>query len=112
MHDNQFWLELEKLVEQHRIVIDRPRGSAHPHFTDFIYPLDYGYLEGTTTTDENEIDIWVGTENPKKIDAIMCTVDPIKKDIEVKILYGCTDEEKELIYAVHNRTMRGILIKR
>lgn len=34
----------------------------------------------------------------QKIDAIMCTVDLTKKNSEIKILIGCTKEEKEKIY--------------
>ena len=29
-HDTQFWSALDTLVRQSEIVIDRPRGSAHP----------------------------------------------------------------------------------
>ena len=38
------------------------------------------------------IDVWVGSQN-KQIDAIMCIVDLMKRDSEIKILIGCTEEE-------------------
>lgn len=59
------------------------------------------------------IDVWVGT-NGKNIDAIMCIVDLMKRDSEIKILIGCTEEEKDIIYETHNETqyMKGILIRR
>ena len=64
--------------------------------------------------DRDAIDVWVGTEKNKKIDAIMCTVDLLKRDSEIKILIGCTDREKEIIYKTHNKisSMKGILILR
>jgi len=40
--------------------IDRPRGTAHPRFPEFIYPLDYGYLEGPQGGDGNAVDVWRG----------------------------------------------------
>ncbi len=57
--------------------------------------------------------MWVGS-GVKKIDAIMCIVDLIKKDSEIKILIGCTEEEKEMVYETHNETpfMKGVLIRR
>ena len=57
--------------------------------------------------------MWVGTDE-KKIDAIMCTVDLTKNDSEIKILIGCTEEEKRIVYETHNETeyMKGILIRR
>jgi hypothetical protein len=39
---------LEELAMTRRIVIDRPKGSRHPVFPDIEYPLDYGYVEGTS----------------------------------------------------------------
>lgn len=48
------------------------------------------------------------------IDAIMCTVDLLKRDSEIKILIGCTEAEKELVVQTHNESqyMKGILIHR
>ena len=43
--NSDFWTAAETLVAQSRIVIDRPKGSAHPRYPDFLYPVDYGYLE-------------------------------------------------------------------
>lgn len=109
-----FWRALDKLVEQSKIVIDRPKGTAHPKFPNFIYKVDYGYLENTSSMDGAGIDVWIGTKESKEIDAIMCIVDSMKKDSEIKILIGCTEEEKEIIYKTHNETqyMKGILIRR
>ena len=63
--------------------------------------------------DRGGIDVWVGS-GEKQIDAIMCVVDLMKQDSEIKILIGCTEEEKELIYETHNKTsyMKGIMIRR
>jgi inorganic pyrophosphatase len=64
--------------------------------------------------DGQGIDVWVGTEKKQRIDAIMCIVDLIKRDSEIKILIGCTEEEKEIIFRTHNETefMKGVLIRR
>ena len=109
-----FWIALDKLVENSEIVIDRPKGSSHPRFSQIIYKVDYGYLKNTSSMDGSGIDIWVGTMKDKKINAIICIVDLIKKDSEIKILIGCTEEEQEVIYRFHNESefMKGILIKR
>ena len=111
--NNEFWNALDELVKNTDIVIDRPKGSTHPRFPNFIYKVDYGYLKETTSMDGAGIDVWVGTDE-KKIDAIMCIVDLMKKDSEIKILIGCTEEEKQAIYQTHNETeyMKGILIRR
>ncbi|MDO4193635.1 MAG: hypothetical protein ACSW74_03050 [Spirochaetales bacterium] len=112
-YNEDFWKALDELVSNSEIVIDRPRGSAHPRFPNFIYKVDYGYLKDTASMDGGGIDVWVGS-GEKKIDAIMCIVDLRKKDSEIKILVGCTEEEKLEVYKTHNETqyMKGVLIRR
>ena len=112
-YNEDFWKALDELVSNSVIVIDRPRGSAHPRFPDFIYKVDYGYLKDTASMDGAGIDVWVGSGD-KKIDAIMCIVDLMKRDSEIKILIGCTEEEEMEVYRTHNETqyMKGILIRR
>ena len=112
-YNEDFWKALDELESNSEIVIDRPRGSAHPRFPNFIYKVDYGYLKDTASMDGGGIDVWVGS-GEKKIDAIMCIVDLMKKDSEIKILVGCTEEEKLEVYKTHNETqyMKGVLIRR
>jgi len=112
--NNEFWTALDNLVNQSEIVIDRPKGTAHLKYSDFIYKVDYGFLKNTTSMDGAGIDVWVGTDEEKSIDAIMCIVDMLKRDSEIKILIGCTEEEKKIIYQTHNESeyMKGILLRR
>ncbi len=112
-YNEEFWNALDELVNKSTIVIDRPKGSAHPKFPDFIYCVDYGYLNNTASMDGAGIDVWVGSDG-KRIDAVICIVDLLKRDSEIKILIGCTEEEKKEVYRTHNETsyMKGIMIRR
>ena len=109
-----FWAALDALVHSGKIVIDRPKGSAHPKFPSLTYELDYGYIENTASMDGEGIDIWRGSLTTGSVDAIVCTVDLFKRDSEIKLLVGCTEEEMDIIYQFHNQTalMKGILIRR
>ena len=110
---DDFWACLDELVRTCQVVTDRPKGTAHPRYPEYIYPVDYGYLEGITAADGHGIDIWVGTLEPKEIVGILCTVDMVKRDSEVKSLYGCTPEEVGKILRVQNeKGMRAILVPR
>ncbi len=91
--DARFWQTLDDLVRRHAIVVDRPRGSAHPRYPDFTYPLDYGYLDGTTSGDGAGIDVWRGTLPDAVVTAVLCCVDGVKRDVEIKLLVGCTAAE-------------------
>lgn len=96
-----FWTQLGELVASSRVVIDRPRGSPHPRFPENIYPLGYGYLEGTTSGDGQGIDVWLGSGDHTQITGIVCTVDLGRRDAELKLL-GCTPEEARVVTSFLN----------
>ncbi len=102
------------MIKTSGIIIDRPKGSKHPRFPDLTYPLDYGYLKNTRSSDGSGIDLWRGTQENETADGIICTIDELKRDSEIKILIGCTEQEMKLIFDFHNssRLMGAILIKR
>ena len=105
-----FWKYLDQLVKEHRLVIDRPKGSAHPRYPEMIYPLDYGYLEGTTASDGQGIDVWIGTMTIHYPTAVACTIDLSKKDLEIKILIGCSEQDIVLIASFLNSSSTSCMI--
>ena len=52
-----FWKALDELVNNSEIIIDRPKGTAHPKYPDFMYKVDYGYLKETSSMDGAGIEI-------------------------------------------------------
>ncbi len=109
-----FWNAIDRMISESEIVIDRPKHSAHPRFPHCISPVDYGYLADTQSMDGGGIDIWRGSAGGAVADAIICTVDLMKRDSEIKVLIDCTEEEKQTILDFHNDSeyMKGILIRR
>lgn len=112
--NNNFWDLLERLLHSSKVVIDRPKGSVHPGYERLVYKLDYAYLDGTKSSDNEGIDVWIGSEPRKQLNAVMCTVDLVKKDAELKLLIGCTQKEKAYINSLYNEwsQMGGILVER
>ncbi len=110
---NQFWEAAEKLVATSEIKIDRPKGSTHPTFPSIVYPLSYGYLEGTGAVDGAGVDVWVGDEPGKRVVGILTTVDLFKRDSEIKLLLGCTEEDIQLaLNASNTGSQSAMLIRR
>ena len=104
--DTPFWRSMGQLLVTHALVIDRPRGTSHPHYPEMIYPLDYGYLENTTASDGGGIDVWLGSLNTmmnsaKILTGILCTFDTLKRDAEIKLLVGCSAEDVQVIRDFH-----------
>ncbi len=111
--NKKFWNSLQKLVDKSDIHIDRPKGSAHPRYPEYIYPYDYGELVGTKSQDGAGIDCWVGSMSDKIVTGIIVIIDPLKKDSEIKVLIDCTDKEMQEILPYQNRgSMSGVLHKR
>lgn len=91
----------ERLVAESTLMIDRPKGGRHPRFPSIVYPLDYGYLDGTTSVADGEgVDVWRGS-GPARITAALCSIDLTKRDTEVKFLIGCNRSEIATVHAFH-----------
>ena len=112
-----FWNSLQQLVDKSIIKIDRPKDSVHPRYPDYIYPFDYGYLEGTTSGDGggdgDGIDCWVGSLGGREVTGVVTVVDAVKGDCEIKILIGCTSDDMQTILKCHKRgSMDGLLTEK
>ena len=108
-----FWDYLDQLVAACPVIIDRPGNTPHPRYPDIVYPLDYGYLEGTSAADGGGIDVWLGASGTHDLPAVIVTIALHKRDAEIKILLGCTEEEIQTILDFHNgKSMRAILVRR
>ncbi|HUT01431.1 MAG TPA: inorganic pyrophosphatase [Phycisphaerae bacterium] len=108
-----FWRGLDELIATSRLVIDRPAGATHERFPEFVYPYDYGFLEGTVAADGGGVDVWVGSLPDRRLTGVICTVDLHRRDTELKLLLGCTPEEAQEILAAHNGGRQaGVLLPR
>lgn len=103
--DTLYWQGMGQLILANKIIIDRPRGNQHPRYPQLIYPLGYGYLENTTASDGDGIDVWMGSLNSKTLTGILCTFDKIKRDAEIKLLIGCTNEDVQVIQAFNSEML-------
>jgi inorganic pyrophosphatase len=95
------WEAWEGVIAARGVEIDRPRAKPHPRFPEVVYPLDYGYVPGTLSSDGEAIDVFVGTA-PRLagcdlVGAIL-TRDHRQGKREWKLLWRCTPPE---IYCAH-----------
>jgi inorganic pyrophosphatase len=106
------WEHWEAIIHRRGIVIDRPKGSAHPRYPDRIYPADYGDLAGTTGGDGHEVDVFAGNARTGLVGASV-THDALKGDDEIKLLWNLTDDDIEVIVTfVFGGGMTGHLVRR
>ena len=114
VHRHFQWNAWERLIQAHGYTIDRPLHSAHPVWADIIYPMNYGYINGTLSTDGEGVDLFVGSATSGLVGLIL-TRDFRKDDREAKLLYHCTPAE---VYTAHGflnydrARMEGTLVMR
>lgn len=99
-----FWQKLDTLFLSSELIINRPKNSIHPQYSNLIYPVDYGYLNANNTEGEELIDVFKGTGDEFGVQAIIICADILKKDVDVKLLVSCTEEEIQAILLFLNQT--------
>lgn len=86
------WVKWESLIQRNGITLDRPYGSHHPEFPAIVYPMNYGFINQTTSTDGDEVDVFVGRADNGLV-GLIWTTDYRRNDREIKLLYHCTPED-------------------
>ena len=110
--ENIDWQKWDRIIRANKIVIDRPKNTAHPHYPNRIYPLDYGYVTNTKGSDNEEVDVFVGAAKDGLVGVIL-TVDTVKNDKEIKLLWNTSREEADAaVKFVNYGGMSGRLIWR
>ena len=112
MIEFSFWQTLVDLAIASSVIIDRPKGSAHPRYPDLVFPFDYGYLEGTSSADGGGVDVWLGSLASRELSGILCTFDIGKRDAEIKLIIGATEADIESILRFNARFMHFIYLPR
>ncbi|MFF5584718.1 inorganic pyrophosphatase [Streptomyces hygroscopicus] len=93
----RFFTNLDRICASARLVVDRPKDSRHPRAPQAVYPVDYGYLDGTTGGDGEGVDVFRGSAEGAGVVGVFLTADPNKRDVEVKVLLDCTGDEIERV---------------
>lgn len=69
------------------VKVDRPMCSRHPS-QDFLYPLNYGYIEGTVSGDGHELDAYIlGVFEPVAIFTGQC----------IAVVHRTNDDDDKLV---------------
>ena len=88
-------LEFEDWVGQLvEVVIDRPIGTSHPDYADMVYPVNYGYIPGTTAPDGHAIDVYVlGVDRPlRRCLGEVVAIIRRRDDVEDKLVVSLSGE--------------------
>ena len=101
-------------IDTQGITIDRPAHSAHPQYPSVVYPMDYGFIPGTVGTDNEPVDVFLGSGDTGLV-GLLLTCDHRAGDREMKLLYDCTPAEVYMAHGFINfdrSLLEGVLVLR
>ena len=109
-----FWQKVDTLFLSSGYKIFRKKGDVHPVFPNLIYPVDYGHVLDTKSISGEGVSVYVGTDNPNVVTALIVAADILSKELDVKVLAGCTEEEVDSVLRFLNQTdyQKTVLIRR
>lgn len=110
-----FWQKVDTLIMSNNVNITKHAGDSHDSIPGLIYPVDFGYVQDTTGTGNRMIEAYQGSANNQKlVEAMIVSCNILDKDIEVKLLINCDEEEISKIVKFLNSTdfQKALLIRR
>ncbi len=109
-----FWQKVDSLYLSGTRKIIKKKGEVHDTFKNLVYPLDYARIEDMKSVSGHGVAVYLGSENRNKVSALVVAADILEKELDVKVLAGCTDEEIEEVLRYLNQTdfQKTVLIKR
>jgi inorganic pyrophosphatase len=84
------WQQWQRLIDKRGVEIDRRKGTDHPRYPGWAYPLDYGFVPGTVGGDGKEIDVFCGSDESGLTAALVVRHDGQE---EIKLLWNTTPTE-------------------
>lgn len=109
-----FWQKVDTLFLSGNLDLTKKKGDVHPEFKNMVYPTDYGHLGEVKSAGELGISIYAGSGNRRQVTALIIAADILTKELDVKMLIGCNDEETEDVLRFLNQTdfQKTVLMRR
>ncbi len=109
-----FWQKVDSLYLSGSRRLIKKKGEQHDTYKNLVYPLDYARIEDMKSVSGHGVAVYLGSDNRNKVSGLIVAADILEKELDVKVLAGCTDEEIEDVLRYLNQTefQKTILIKR
>lgn len=109
-----FWQKVDTLFLSNDVKVTKKKGDVHDTFRNLVYPLDYGRIEDLASVSGKGVGVYLGSGNRHQVTALAVAADILAKELDVKILAGCTEEEVSQVLHYLNQTdfQKTVLIRR
>lgn len=105
-----FWQKVDTLFLSGTVVQTKKKGDHHDTFKNLVYPVDYGKIIDL----KDDISIYLGSGNRSQVSGLVIAADILSKELDVKVLAGCNDDEIDLVLHFLNQTdfQKTVFIRR
>lgn len=109
-----FWQKLDTLLASSLYKKVRDIHESHPKYPLLVYPVEYGHLYDTDVDQLVVAKIFKGSLTSSQCDAVIVAIDILQKELDIKLLVGCDEREKEKCLEFSNQThfQKTILVSR
>ena len=99
-----FWQKVDSLYLSGSRRLIKKKGEQHDTYKNLVYPLDYARIEDMKSVSGHGVAVYLGSDNRNKVSGLIVAADILEKELDVKVLAGCTDEEIEDVLRYLNQT--------
>lgn len=105
-----FWQKVDTLFLSGSIIQTKKKGEAHDTFKNLVYPVDYGKIADL----QDDISVYLGSGARSQITGLVIAADILSKELDVKVLAGCTEDEVDQVLHFLNQTdfQKTVFIRR
>lgn len=109
-----FWQKIDTLYLSGTRKLIKHKGEQHDSFKNLVYPIDYARIEDMKSVSGHGVAVYLGSGNRNKVSALIVAADILEKELDVKVLAGCTEEEIHDVLTYLNQTefQKTVLMRR
>ena len=109
-----FWQKVDTLYLSGTRKIIKKKGEQHDTYKNLVYPLDYARIEDMKSVSGHGVAVYLGSQNRNQVSGLIVAADILEKELDVKVLAGCSEEEIEDVLRFLNQTdfQKTVLIRR
>lgn len=109
-----FWQKLDTLILSSGMQRLASAGEPSPEYPRLVYPCDYVKIGEVSENGGTPLYCFIGSQKERQATALIVQADILERELLVKVLIGCSEEEIEKIIKFINAAefQKAILVRR
>ncbi|UNT95248.1 Inorganic pyrophosphatase [Allobaculum mucilyticum] len=109
-----FWQKLDTLILSGNVEAISKAGTPSPDYPKLVYPVDFGKVSDVLSNSGAPFYCFIGSLKDRRATAVIVQADILEREVFVKALIGCTEDEIRRIIKFINAAefQKAILVRR